>query len=183
MASSGGNSNFSTQFSSSFSDLLREGQYQGERSGKIRGRNGVPDQIPRLKSLPPHSLPMISPPPVSPSSYLSIPSGLSPSWLLDSPAFLSTSNVRFNIPYCLFLARLSVGFLKSIELFHLACPNVPQTLLALPSPTTGTFSGLNFKEERTHSDFSFLPSQTRPTPSSLSSMFQSSANALPPVGF
>ncbi|KAG5550695.1 hypothetical protein RHGRI_015601 [Rhododendron griersonianum] len=95
MASSGGNSNFSTQFSSnntSFSDLLGEGQYPGERSGKIRGRNGVLDQIPRFKSLPPQSLPMISPPPVSPSSYLSIPSGLSPSWLLDSPAFLSTSN-------------------------------------------------------------------------------------------
>uniref|UniRef100_A0A5B7BV65 Putative WRKY DNA-binding protein 33 isoform 2 n=2 Tax=Davidia involucrata TaxID=16924 RepID=A0A5B7BV65_DAVIN len=48
----------------------------------------------------------------------------------------------------------------------------------LPTPTTGTFAGLAFKEnqERSYSDFSFRP-QTRPATSS-SSMFQSSASMI-----
>ncbi|XAR68753.1 hypothetical protein NMG60_11000111 [Bertholletia excelsa] len=49
----------------------------------------------------------------------------------------------------------------------------------LPSPTTGNFTGLDFKEERHYSDFSFQLPQTRPTATSSSSMFQSSANAFP----
>lgn len=50
-------------------------------------------EIPKFKSLSPSSLPL-SPPPVSPSSFLSIPpSGLSPGALLDSPVLFS--NVSF----------------------------------------------------------------------------------------
>ncbi|XP_042039647.1 probable WRKY transcription factor 33 isoform X2 [Salvia splendens] len=49
-------------------------------------------EIPKYKSFPPSSLPL-SPPPVSPSSYLSIPPSLSPSILLDSPVLFSSSNV------------------------------------------------------------------------------------------
>ncbi|KAH9736789.1 putative WRKY transcription factor 33 [Citrus sinensis] len=46
-------------------------------------------EIPKFKSLSPSSLPL-SPPPVSPSSFLSIPpSGLSPGALLDSPVLFS----------------------------------------------------------------------------------------------
>ncbi|KAA8517710.1 hypothetical protein F0562_015184 [Nyssa sinensis] len=48
----------------------------------------------------------------------------------------------------------------------------------LPTPTTGTFAGLAFKEEeRSYSDFSFQPQTIRPATSS-SSMFQSSANMI-----
>ncbi|KAL3536580.1 hypothetical protein ACH5RR_005041 [Cinchona calisaya] len=93
-------------------------------------------EIPKFKSFPPASIP-ISPPPVSPSSFLAFPSTLSPSFLLDSPVLFSNSN----------------------------------TLL---SPTTGTFSGLDRKDEATKfSDFSFQ-SRTRPAVSS-SSMFHASA--------
>lgn len=55
-------------------------------------------EIPRYKSFPPSSLPL-SPPPLSPSSYLSIPPSLSPSILLDSPVLFSTSNVSTPISY------------------------------------------------------------------------------------
>ncbi|KAJ0983840.1 hypothetical protein J5N97_002196 [Dioscorea zingiberensis] len=46
--------------------------------------------LPKFKSITPPSLPL-SPPPISPSSYFSIPSGLSPAELLDSPVFLSSN--------------------------------------------------------------------------------------------
>lgn len=49
-------------------------------------------EIPKYKSFPPSSLPL-SPPPLSPSSYLSIPPSLSPSLLLDSPVLFASSNV------------------------------------------------------------------------------------------
>lgn len=55
-------------------------------------------EIPKYKSFPPSSLPL-SPPPLSPSSYLSIPPSLSPSILLDSPVLFSTSNVSTPISY------------------------------------------------------------------------------------
>ncbi|KAL6987914.1 WRKY transcription factor [Sarracenia purpurea var. burkii] len=161
MASSGGNSNTSTfnshppafsfssspQFmSTSFSDLLSNnehlhGQYQDRTTSAARG--GVEVEIPKYKSLPPPSLPISPPhdPPSFPFSppYFGIPPSFSPTWLLDSPALLSTSHI-------------------------------------LPSPTTGTFSGLDFKDERSYSGFSFQPPQTRPATSS-SSIFQSSENA------
>ncbi|KAJ9179625.1 hypothetical protein P3X46_007975 [Hevea brasiliensis] len=56
------------------------------------GTDRIDIEIPQFKSFPPPSLPL-SPPPVSPSSYLAIPPGLSPNELLDSPVLFSTSNV------------------------------------------------------------------------------------------
>lgn len=52
---------------------------------------------PKYKSFPPASLP-VSPPPLSPSSYLSFPPTLSPSVLLDSPVLFSSSNVSYFLP-------------------------------------------------------------------------------------
>ncbi|KAM7263460.1 hypothetical protein ACFE04_001143 [Oxalis oulophora] len=49
--------------------------------------------VPKFKSFPPPSLPMSPNSLVSPSSYLSIPPGLSPTQLLDSPVLFSNSNV------------------------------------------------------------------------------------------
>lgn len=51
--------------------------------------------LPKFKSFPPASLP-ISPPPVSPSSFLAFPPSLSPSVLLDSPVLFSNSNVSLH---------------------------------------------------------------------------------------
>ncbi|XP_059668096.1 probable WRKY transcription factor 33 [Cornus florida] len=87
---------FSSQFSS-FSDLLASGNSNEDDQKTTFGwglsdRNDV--EIPKFKSIPPPSLPL-SPPPVSPSSFLAFPpntSSLSPTnWLLDSPAFLSSN--------------------------------------------------------------------------------------------
>nr|WCL15193.1 WRKY4180 [Atractylodes chinensis] len=50
--------------------------------------------VSKFKSIPPPSLP-ISPPAFSPSSYFSIPGGLSPADFLDSPVLLSSSH---NLP-------------------------------------------------------------------------------------
>ncbi|KAG0517614.1 hypothetical protein BDA96_09G104600 [Sorghum bicolor] len=55
-------------------------------------RGGV--GVPKFKSAQPPSLPISSPPPMSPSSYFAIPAGLSPAELLDSPVLLhSSSNI------------------------------------------------------------------------------------------
>uniref|UniRef100_A0A1D1Z5I9 Putative WRKY transcription factor 33 n=1 Tax=Anthurium amnicola TaxID=1678845 RepID=A0A1D1Z5I9_9ARAE len=149
---------FSSQFSASFSDLLK-GAGDDEPEDRSRfpmvGRgfsdraSGPGGGLPKFKSLPPPSLP-ISPPPVSPSSYFAIPAGLSPAELLDSPVLISSSHV-------------------------------------LSSPTTGTFPGQSFnwrmnpggyqqaikEEDRAYSDFSFHapPSQGN----SSASIFQNSA--------
>ncbi|CAK9150451.1 unnamed protein product [Ilex paraguariensis] len=97
-------------------------------------------EISKFKSFPPPFLPF-SPPPVSPSSFLTFPPGLSPTVLLDSPSLLSSK--------------------------------------VLPSPTTGTFDGLAFKQEGSnYSGFSFQ-AQTRPATSS-SSIFQTSAHKISP---
>ncbi|XP_057487514.1 probable WRKY transcription factor 26 [Actinidia eriantha] len=96
MASSGGglnNFSFSThdQFmnhsssSSSFMGLLSNNEYQD------KSRGGSDLQIPKYNNSS-SSLPL------SPSSYLAISPGLSPSWLLDSPAFLSNSNMNLPSP-------------------------------------------------------------------------------------
>ncbi|KAI3447833.1 hypothetical protein Pfo_004498 [Paulownia fortunei] len=114
MASSGGSlntsaalSNFSAaQYMTSFTDLLASNKQEEEEEAMNQPRSsftwGMNSQrvnnqyksieIPKYKSFPPASLP-ISPPPVSPSSYLSIPPSLSPSILLDSPVLFSSSNV------------------------------------------------------------------------------------------
>lgn len=93
---SSSNKQFSSFMSSSFSDLLNSGTGDvnaGINYGlgdRIAQRTG--SGVPKFKSLPPPSLP-ISPPFVSPSSYFSIPPGLSPAELLDSPVLLSSNNV------------------------------------------------------------------------------------------
>lgn len=66
-------------------------------------------EIPKFKSLSPSSLPL-SPPPVSPSSFLSIPpSGLSPGALLDSPVLFSNVSffIFFQVNYELYINMMS----------------------------------------------------------------------------
>ncbi|XP_072996292.1 probable WRKY transcription factor 26 [Typha latifolia] len=71
---------------SSFAELLAGVGDGGDKITMSR-REGKP----KFKSIPP-PLP-ISPPPFSPSSYFSIPAGLSPAELLDSPVLLSSNNL------------------------------------------------------------------------------------------
>lgn len=61
-------------------------------SDRIAERTG--SGVPKFKSIQPPSLPISPPSLFSPSSYFSIPAGLSPAELLDSPVLLNTSNVR-----------------------------------------------------------------------------------------
>ncbi|XP_011627110.1 probable WRKY transcription factor 33 isoform X1 [Amborella trichopoda] len=105
--------------------------------------------IPRFKTNPPPSLPLSnssspSPSP-SPSSYLSIPSGLSPATLLDSPVLLSGSNVLQSPTTGSFPAHLYNWNGNSV------------------SNSNGAFSNKqNVKrEEGNYSDFTFQP-HTRP---------------------
>ncbi|XP_072985252.1 probable WRKY transcription factor 26 [Typha latifolia] len=83
---------FSSPFATSFSELLAGtfDEHIGDRStsGMLRQGGGIP----KFKSITPPSLP-ISHTPFSPSSYFSIPAGLSPTELLDSPVLLSSSNI------------------------------------------------------------------------------------------
>lgn len=110
MSSSGGSLNtcvdshhhnsYSSFSSFSFTDLLSNNDdsknpEKGSASSAFSWGISAPHdshEIPKFKSFPPASLP-ISPSPVSPSSFLNIPPALSPSVLLDSPVFFSTSNV------------------------------------------------------------------------------------------
>ncbi|KAL2479389.1 putative WRKY transcription factor 33 [Abeliophyllum distichum] len=106
MSSSGGrlNTSVDSPYISSFTDLLgrssssyskqemsseEKSSFRWDFSDQMNNQNTI--EIPKYKSFPPSSLP-ISPPPVSPSSYLSIPPSLSPSVFLDSPVLFSTSN-------------------------------------------------------------------------------------------
>ncbi|KAK8971437.1 putative WRKY transcription factor 33 [Platanthera guangdongensis] len=84
-------------FSFSFSELLGvggvddSGDERMSLTSSVRGFGGRDGGgIPKFKSLPP--LP-ISPVPTSFSSYFSIPAGLSPAELLDSPVFASSNNI------------------------------------------------------------------------------------------
>ncbi|KAL8504919.1 hypothetical protein ACS0TY_016206 [Phlomoides rotata] len=105
MASSGGSLNTSANsnhhfsyLSSSFTDLITSNKEQEPLShsksnwGMNSDSNNNIEIPPKYKSFPPSSLPL-SPPPLSPSSYLSILPSLSPSILLDSPVLFSSSNV------------------------------------------------------------------------------------------
>ncbi|XP_060202738.1 probable WRKY transcription factor 26 [Lycium barbarum] len=111
MASSGGNMNTfmnafnsnnysfsSSQFmTSSFSDLLSDNDNNNNKNWGFSDQrimnNSNKDEIPKFKSFPPSSLPMISSSsPASPSSYLAFPPSLSPSVLLDSPVMFNNSN-------------------------------------------------------------------------------------------
>ncbi|KAF5744465.1 WRKY DNA-binding protein 33 isoform 1 [Tripterygium wilfordii] len=84
----------------SFSDLLASPPSAGVDTTGSGKRRGLSDRIaertgsvvPKFKSIPPPSLPL-SPQAVSPSSYFSIPPGLSLAELLDSPVLLNTSNI------------------------------------------------------------------------------------------
>ncbi|CAN4106169.1 unnamed protein product [Withania somnifera] len=81
---------------SSFSDLLSDNNDNNNKNWgfsdqRISSINK--DEIPKFKSFPPSSLPMISSSsPASPSSYLAFPHSLSPSVLLDSPVLFNNSN-------------------------------------------------------------------------------------------
>nr|WGV38233.1 WRKY [Loropetalum chinense var. rubrum] len=152
---------------SSFIDLLNGnedlGNYQNrERSSAVNW--GVMDQsgvememeMPKFKSLPPPSLPL-SPPPVSPSSYLTFPPGLSFADLLDSPAFLSTNNA-FPSP--------TTGAFAGQQAFNWR------------SYSNDYQQSIKEEEERNSSNFSFQ-TQTRPaalTSSSSSSLFYSASS-------
>ncbi|NP_001311970.1 probable WRKY transcription factor 26 [Nicotiana tabacum] len=117
MASSGGNMNtfmnsFTSNYSfSSFSDLLSDNDnnnnnMRNNNSSMNQEKNSLnwgfsdqrmhqqnKDEVPKFKSFPPCSLPMISSSsPASPSSYLAFPPSLSPSVLLDSPVLFNNSN-------------------------------------------------------------------------------------------
>ncbi|KAG1338087.1 WRKY transcription factor WRKY24 [Cocos nucifera] len=90
---------FSFPTSTSLSELLLgAGNDDGEdrsMTGASRGFSGSMASSgavgPKFKSITPPSLP-ISPPPISPSSYFAIPSGLSPTCFLDSPVLLSSND-------------------------------------------------------------------------------------------
>ncbi|CAN6351400.1 unnamed protein product [Urochloa humidicola] len=70
--------------------MLGAAEQQSPRGALFHHRSGVP----KFKSAQPPSLPISSPPPMSPSSYFAIPAGLSPAELLDSPVLLnSASNI------------------------------------------------------------------------------------------
>jgi len=81
-------------FITSFTELLSGSGagYAEQRSprGFDRGSRGG---VPKFKSAQPPSLPISPPPPGSPFSYFSIPAGLSPAELLDSPVLLNYSNI------------------------------------------------------------------------------------------
>ncbi|XP_068668531.1 probable WRKY transcription factor 26 [Aristolochia californica] len=109
--------------------------------------------VPKFKSLPPPSLPISPPSPFS-SSYFSIPAGLSPAELLDSPVLLSTSNI---------LPSPTTGSFPTLSFNW-----------------KGNFSNYqqNIKEEqKSYSDFSFQP-QAKPI-NAQSSIFQTSSAATP----
>ncbi|KAJ4979912.1 hypothetical protein NE237_010692 [Protea cynaroides] len=157
---------FSNNFmTTSFSDLLsadddsetlkreRISMSQGF-SDRISNRTGA--GVPKFKSLPPPSLP-ISPPAPSPSSYFSIPPGLSPTELLDSPLLLPSSTI---------LPSPTTG-------------SLPTQGFNWKSSSVNFQHGVK-QEEMNNFNFSFQP-QTRPAMSS-ASMFQSSATPASTAG-
>lgn len=133
------NFSFSNQFMTSFTDLLsnnknmdQENELRWGLSDLKSDRNG--NEIAKFKSLPPPSLPL-SPPPLSPSSYLAFPTGLSPTEFLMSPLFGSNYNVSYELhsPYiyalmfvgwvlliCILLHKMTNGSLLCLcRIFHL----------------------------------------------------------------
>ncbi|XP_077216251.1 putative WRKY transcription factor 26 isoform X2 [Tasmannia lanceolata] len=93
------NSHQAFSFTNFFMNSSSTDEFDENRS-RIPSSRGFSDRIsdrigggiPKFKSITPPSLP-ISPPYPSPSSYFSIPAGLSPADLLDSPVLLSTSDI------------------------------------------------------------------------------------------
>ncbi|RVX22786.1 WRKY transcription factor WRKY24 [Vitis vinifera] len=154
---------FSSFMSTSYSDLLTSADEDtvttttGDKgavgrglSDRIAERTG--SGVPKFKSIPPPSLP-ISPPPISPSSYFSIPAGLSPAELLDSPVLLSTSNI---------LPSPTTGTFPSQGFNWRSNSNSNQQDVK--------------REDKNYLDFSFQP-QARPSTTS-ASMFQPSTTTI-----
>lgn len=145
-------------------------------SGRLMDRNG--NEIPKFKSLQPPSLPM-SPPPVSPSSYLASTPAFSPTDFFSSPMFLSSSNVSYKL--IMLLGSFVLSFLRFCLLMGFLCC-VMFVLQTLQSPTSGAFSSQIFdwmsnskeiqqgmeREQKMFSEFSFQP-ETRPAATSSSS--------------
>ncbi|KAJ4805076.1 WRKY transcription factor [Rhynchospora pubera] len=92
------NFSFSSPFATSFSELLAgvgtEVSQTDTQSKSLLSRRGG---VPKFKSITPPSLPL-SPSPFSPSSFLAIPGGLTPTELLDSPVLLSSSHHSHILP-------------------------------------------------------------------------------------
>ncbi|KAM0866394.1 hypothetical protein ACQ4PT_042649 [Festuca glaucescens] len=81
-------------FITSFTELLSgSGAGDAERRSPRGFSQGSRGGVPKFKSAQPPSLPISPPPPGSPFSYFSIPAGLSPAELLDSPVLLNYSNI------------------------------------------------------------------------------------------
>nr|QWQ79438.1 WRKY16 [Juglans sigillata] len=115
-------------------------------------RNGNGSEIPKFRSFPPSLLPL-SPLPVSPSSYLAIPPGLSPTDFLSSPLFSSMNYANLPSP--------ATGAFAGQAFHHYM------------SDSANYNQQLGMKEkEKFSSDFSFQP-ETKPAAIS-SSIFQSS---------
>ncbi|GMY25617.1 probable WRKY transcription factor 33 [Fagus crenata] len=135
----------------SFTDLLSNNKTMDQNNELSWGLSDhksdrFGNEIPKFKSLPPPSLPL-SPPPLSPSSYLV---GLSPTDFLMSPLFGSNYN---NLP-----SPTSGAFASQAHHWM---------------SNSGNNQQLGMKrEEKTSSDFSFQP-QSKPISSSI---FQSSSN-------
>nr|QKZ93459.1 WRKY33 [Asarum heterotropoides] len=76
-----------TQFMSSFSPDQNDSRISTARGLPERASDRLGPGFPKFKSATPPSLP------ISPSSYFSIPAGLNPADLLDSPVLLSSSDI------------------------------------------------------------------------------------------
>nr|URH10294.1 WRKY1 [Phoebe bournei] len=154
---------FTSQFmntaTNSSSNLMSSADEDTDSRSRVPSSRGFSDRIgggsggggvPKFKSITPPSLP-ISPPAISPSSYFSIPAGLSPAELLDSPVLLSTN--------------------------LLPSPTTGSYPLQFNwRANSGNYQQGVKKEERNCSDFSFQ-THTRPA-TAPSSVFQSSAATL-----
>ncbi|CAL4892924.1 unnamed protein product [Urochloa decumbens] len=79
-----------TELLSGSGDMLGADHHHHHQERSPRGGLFHRSGVPKFKSAQPPSLP-ISPPPMSPSSYFSIPAGLSPAELLDSPVLLNSA--------------------------------------------------------------------------------------------
>jgi WRKY transcription factor 33 len=122
-------------FITSFTDLLSgSGPSDGERRSPRGFSQGSRGGVPKFKSAQPPSLPISPPPPGSPFSYFSIPAGLSPAELLDSPVLLNYSNVRIPSSLLFFFDKYALTVSSSST--DLSC-SLYLSYQILASPTTG----------------------------------------------
>lgn len=127
-------------FITSFTELL-SGSGAGDVERSPRGFNrGGRAGVPKFKSAQPPSLPIS--PPASPFSYFSIPAGLSPAQLLDSPVLLNYSHVRvlhLVLLICNFLVVSYVHMIRGADFSYRLC-----FYQILASPTTGAIPALRY---------------------------------------